>query len=184
MLADRGAVIIDTDEIAREVVEPGTAGHAAVVERFGPSIVQADGALDRAALARLVFSDAEALTDLNAIVHPAVRAAVIERLAELSGSDRVVVLVVPLLVESGAYQVDGVIVVDCSEDLAVSRLVNSRGMEEADARRRLAAQATRAERLTAADFVIHNDGSWEQLEAEVGRAWGWISGLVHRLDLS
>ncbi|MDQ3977963.1 MAG: dephospho-CoA kinase [Actinomycetota bacterium] len=179
MLADRGAVVIDTDVIAREVVAPGTPGYTAVVDRFGPSVVRPGGELDRSALARHVFSDEQALADLNAIVHPAVRASVGERLARLQETDHLVVLVVPLLVEVGvgAYDVSGVLVVDCAEEVAVARLVGARGMDEADARRRLATQASRSERLAAADFVVENDGSLEQLEAEVGRAWEWMRGL-------
>ena len=177
MLAARGATIVDTDKIARQVVEPGTPAHAAVVARFGTAVLHPDGTLNRQALADLVFADPEALAALNAIVHPAVRAVVADRVAAEADTDHVVVLVVPLLVESGAYHVAGVIVVDCAEDVAVARLVERRGMSEADARRRLAAQATRPRRLASADFVIQNDGSWEDLEAEVECAWTWITGL-------
>ncbi len=180
MLAQRGAVVVDTDQIARQVVEPGTPAYSEVVARFGPEVVRADGTLDRKALADVVFEDRAALTDLNRIVHPAVRGVVAERLAEEADSDHVVVLVVPLLVESGAYDVAGVIVVDCSEEVAVARLVEHRGMEEGDVRRRLAAQASRSRRLAAADFLIQNDGSLEDLEAEVDAAWTWITGLKDR----
>jgi dephospho-CoA kinase len=184
MLARRGAVIVDTDHIAREVVEPGTPAYQAVVDRFGPQVVRADGSLDRKALADLVFEDPEALAALNRIVHPAVRAVVAERVAAEAATDHVVVLVVPLLVESGgAYDVAGVIVVDCAQEVAVTRLVG-RGMDEADARRRLAAQTTRARRLANADFVIVNDGSLEDLEAEVDAAWTWITGLRLRAGVA
>lgn len=173
MLADRGAVVVDTDVVAREVVAPGGPAHDAVVARFGRALVT-----DRRALARVVFSDPKALADLNAIVHPAVRQAVGRRLSELLGSAEVVVLAVPLLIETGGfYDVDAVVVVDCPEDLAVSRLVERRGMDEADVRRRVAAQASRTERIEAADYVVPNDLSLEDLEAEVDAAWEWIRSL-------
>jgi dephospho-CoA kinase len=176
LLAARGATIVDTDLVARSVVAPGGAVHDAVVARFGPSV-----AADRRALAHLVFSDPSALADLNAIVHPAVRDEVARRVAALSAAaTSVVVLDVPLLVETGGrdrYDVAAVLVVDCPEDVALARLVERRGMAEADARRRMAAQAPRPARLAAADFVVHNDGTLEQLAAEVDRAWEWIGAL-------
>ncbi len=177
MLAARGAVIVDADELARQVVEPGGAAYQGVVERFGPSVVRDDGTLDRPALAEIVFSDRAALGDLNALTHPAVRALIAERLAEQSAGDAVVVLVIPLLAESGRYPVAGVLVVDCPEEVAVRRLVEHRGMSEDAARRRLAAQARRADRLAIADHVIANDGSLDDLAVEVDRAWAWIEGL-------
>ena len=127
-----------------------------------------------------MFSDPEALADLNAIVHPAVRDEVARRVAELRerGAD-VVVLAVPLLVETGgAYSVDGVVVVDCPEELAVTRLVEQRGMNEVDVLRRMAAQASREERTAAADLIIHNDGSLDDLRAQVDETWEWIQQLV------
>jgi dephospho-CoA kinase len=179
LLAARGAVVVDTDVIARHVVEPGAAAYDAVVSRFGPSVVAPDGALDRRALADLVFEDLAALADLNAIVHPAVRAEVARRLAEEAEADpdAVIVLVVPLLVEAGTYDVAGVIVVDCPEDIAVRRLVEGRGMGEADARRRIAAQATREERRGHADLVLDNGGTLAELAAQVAWAWDWINLL-------
>ena len=182
MLAERGAVVLDADRIAREVVEPGTPGFAAVVARFGADVVAAGGQLDRRALADLVFADPEALVALNAIVHPAVRAVVAERLAAEATTDNVVILEVPLLVESGAYDVAGVIVVDSPDEVAVARKVASSGLEEADVRRRRAAQATRERRLAAADFVIDNAGSLADLRREVERAWSWIADLKRRLE--
>ncbi|MEA2705111.1 MAG: dephospho-CoA kinase [Actinomycetota bacterium] len=175
LLAGRGAVIVDTDVVARSVVAPGGSAHDAMVARFGAAL-----AADRRALAGVVFSDPAALADLNAIVHPAVRDDVARRLASLDAATQVVVLDVPLLVESGGrdhYGVAGVLVVDCPEEVAVARLVDQRGMDEADARRRMAAQASRAERLAAADFVIHNEAGLDQLAAEVDAAWEWIQRL-------
>ncbi|MDQ4133532.1 MAG: dephospho-CoA kinase [Actinomycetota bacterium] len=184
LFSKRGAVVIDADDLAREVVEPGEPGYAAVVERFGPSVVAADGRLDRKALADIVFSDPSARADLEAIVHPAVARLRDRYLAELvrDGSDRVVVVVIPLLVEVGWDGADAVVVVDCAEEVAVRRLVERRGMDEADVRRRLAAQATREQRLARADWVIHNDGTPEDLAAEVDRAWEWITTTIRSGD--
>ena len=172
MLAERGAVVVDADHLAREAVAVGTDGYRAVVDRFGSEIVAGDGTLDRRALAGVVFDDPAALADLNAIVHPAVRAAIAERVAELAGTDAVVVLEIPLLVESGrSYGASRVIVVDCPEDVAVRRLGQARGMDEADARRRIAAQVSRAERLAAADVVIDNAGPLDDLGPQVDALW-------------
>ena len=177
LFLERGAVVIDADDLAREVVEPREPAYAAVVERFGPSVVAADGRLDRRALAEIVFSDPAARADLEAVVHPAVAAARDRRLAQLAGTDRIVVAVVPLLVEVGWDDADAVVVVDCPEEVAVRRLVEGRGMEEADVRRRMAAQAARAERLARADLVITNDGTPADLAAEVDRAWERIQAI-------
>lgn len=180
LLVERGAVLVDADQLAREVVEPGTDGFARVVERFGPEVVQADGRLDRGKLASVVFVDAEARRELNAIVHPAVAARMAERLSALRQADDVVVLDIPLLVEGGArdrYPVAGVLVIDSPVDLAIERLVAGRGMDRADAERRVAAQASRAERLASADYVIVNMGTLDELAAMVDRAWSWMQGL-------
>lgn len=172
MLAGRGATVVDADQLARRVVEPGTPGHRAVVDRFGAGVVAGGGSIDRTALAALVFDDPAALADLNAIVHPAVRAAIADRVAELASTDAVVVLEIPLLVESGrSYGASTVVVVDCPEDVALRRLVEERGMDAADARRRMAAQASRAERLAAADVVLDNSGSRADLERQVEALW-------------
>ena len=172
ILAQRGAIVVDADRLARQAVAVGTDGYRAVLDRFGPEVVGGDGTLDRRALAGVVFDDPAALADLNAIVHPPVRAAIAERVAELAGTDAVVVLEIPLLVESGrSYGASKVIVVDCPEDVAVRRLVEHRGMDEADARRRIAAQVSRAERLAAADIVIDNAGSVDDLRRRVDAVW-------------
>lgn len=174
LLAERGAVIVDADAITREVQEPGTEVFQIIVDRFGPGVVARDGSLDRKALAAIVFSDPEALAALNAIVHPAVGAAVVRRLQEEAGTDHVVVLDVPLLVESSRMPTERLIVVDCPQDVAVRRLVERRGFTEEDARARMAAQASREERRARADFVIDNAGSLEDLRAQVDTAWVWI----------
>jgi dephospho-CoA kinase len=170
-LAAKGAVVIDADAIHRENMAPGGRVHDAVRERFGT--------VDRPALAAIVFNDADALNDLNALTHPAVGAVIAERLAAEAATDHVVVLDIPLLVEStgSGYPLAGVIVVDAPVEAAVARLVSQRGMSEEDARARIAAQATRQERLARADFVVDNAGSLEQLGAEVDRCWEWIESL-------
>jgi dephospho-CoA kinase len=170
-LATYGAVLIDADRIAREVVEPGTPGLAAVVAEFGPGILDSDGALDRPRLGAIVFADEERRRALNAIVHPLVR----DRSAELeraAGDDAIVVQDVPLLVEGGMMShFDVVLVVDASPATQLDRLVRLRGMTEEDARGRMAAQATREQRLAVADVVIDNDGSRESLEPRVRAVW-------------
>jgi dephospho-CoA kinase len=177
-LAGKGAVVVDADAIVREVQQPGTPVFAAMVERFGPDIVAADGSLDRAAVADRVFGDPDALADLNGIVHPAVGAEIARRMAELEPTDEVVVLDVPLLVESArAYPVAGLLVVDVDPEIAVKRLVGQRGMREADVRARMPKQATREERLARADRVIDNSGTLADLEAQVDEAWRWIETL-------
>lgn len=177
LLAQRGAVIIDADAITREVQQPGTEVFEAMVARFGPGIVGADGALDRPAVADIVFADPEALQDLNAIVHPAVGAETARRLLEQSETDNLVVLDIPLLVESGGREVAGIVVVDVDPEVAVERLVAHRGMREADVRARMSRQATRAERLAKADVVIDNSGTPEDLVRAVDAAWPRIVAL-------
>jgi dephospho-CoA kinase len=170
LLAERGAVVVDADRIAREVVEPGTPGLAAVVEAFGEGVRTADGALDRPALAAVVFADPEQRRRLDAIVHPLVRARAAEQIAALPG-DAVVVQDVPLLVETGqASSYDLVLVVEAAEDRRVPRLV-ARGLAEDDARARIAAQASDDQRRAVADVVLRNDGTPEQLRAQVDRFW-------------
>jgi dephospho-CoA kinase len=195
LLDEYGAVIVDADKIAREVVEPGTPGLAAVVAEFGEEILAPDGSLDRPKLGSIVFADADRLAALNAIVHPLVgeRSAELERHAEEAeateaagraadaaqaghGSGRngggVIVHDVPLLTENGlAPLYDLVLVVDASPKTQLDRLVRLRGMTEQEAASRMAAQATREERLATADIVIGNDGTLEELEARVREVW-------------
>ncbi|MFD4399775.1 dephospho-CoA kinase [Kitasatospora sp. NPDC058397] len=171
LLAAHGAVIVDSDVIAREVVAPGTDGLAAVAAEFGPQVLREDGALDRPALGAIVFADPARLQALNAIVHPLVRA----RSAELEAAaapDAVVVHDVPLLAENGlAPLYDLVVVVDAADDVRVERLVRLRGMAEEEARARMAAQASRADRLAIADVVIDNGGPLEALAPRVDEVW-------------
>ncbi|MEZ0067659.1 dephospho-CoA kinase [Streptacidiphilus sp. MAP12-20] len=170
-LAALGAVVVDADLIAREVVAPGTPGLAAVVAEFGPEVLAADGSLDRPRLGAVVFADPARLAALNAIVHPLVgrRSAELEAAA---GPDAVVVHDVPLLAENGlAPFYDLVVVVDAADETRVRRLVELRGMTEQDARARMAAQASRADRLAVADLVIDNDGPLDRLEPQVREVW-------------
>jgi dephospho-CoA kinase len=177
-LAARGAVVVDADAITRELQQPDTLVFTAMVERFGPGIVAADGTLDRDAVADIVFADPAALSDLNHIVHPAVGAEISRRMQELAETDAVVVLDVPLLVESpNRMPMAGVLVVDVDPEVAVRRLVEQRGMREADARARMANQADRDERRARADRVIDNSGTLADLDDQVEAAWDWIATL-------
>ena len=169
-LAARGAVVIDADVLAREVVEPGTEGLAAVVERFGGSVLHA-GRLDRARLGQIVFADLESRRDLERIVHPAVRARAAE-LEQAAPPDAVVVHVIPLLVETGQQdRFDVVIVVDVDPETQLARLVARDGLDAADAQARLAAQASREQRRAVADIVIDNGGSVTDLKAQIVPLW-------------
>jgi dephospho-CoA kinase len=171
LLASYGAVVVDSDLIAREVVAPGTPGLAAVVAEFGGGVLLPDGALDRPKLGGIVFADPARLAALNAIVHPLVRG----RSAELEsavGAGDVVVHDVPLLAENGlAALYDLVVVVDAADGTRLGRLVELRGMAEAEARARMAAQSSREDRLAVADLVIDNDGPLELLEPQVRALW-------------
>lgn len=176
-LAERGAVIIDADAIAREVQQPGSPVLDELVARFGPEVLAEDGSLDRPALARIAFADAEALAALNEIVHPAIGREVNRRILEQRETDNVVVLDIPLLVENPREGLQGTIVVDVPEEVQVERLVRFRGFDEADARARIARQATREQRLARADVVIDNSGAPEDLEPQIERLWAWLTSL-------
>jgi dephospho-CoA kinase len=176
-LAARGATVIDADAVIRELQQPGQPVFEAMVVRFGDGIVAADGTLDRQAVAAVVFSDPAALQDLNAITHPAVGAEIAARMEAARGTDQVVILDIPLLVEGGRRTTGGILVVDCPVEVAVERLVTQRGMAEADARARIANQASREDRLAKADFVIDNGGPPDALPPQIDAAWSWIEGL-------
>jgi dephospho-CoA kinase len=182
LLAAHGAVVIDADRLAREVVEPGTPGLAEVVEAFGPGVLAADGSLDRGALGQRVFGDDDARRRLEAIIHPRVRARAAE-LEAAAGADAVVVHDIPLLVETGqAGSFDGIIVVDVPVEIQVLRLVDQRGMSEAEARSRIAAQAPREQRAGAADWIVDNTGSLAGLEAAVARVWKELTARRDKLE--
>ncbi|MBV9951285.1 MAG: dephospho-CoA kinase [Acidimicrobiia bacterium] len=177
LLSEQGAVIIDADAIVHELQAPGQPVLAAMVERFGEGILLPDGRLDRQAVADLVFGDDEALADLGRIVHPAVGEEIARRMAAEADTDHVVILDVPLLVESGRKDMAALIVVDVDPDVAVARLVEQRGMTEADARARIARQASREERLAGADHVIDNHGDRDALRRRVLEVWDQLTSL-------
>ena len=177
LLARHGAVIVDADILAREVVGLGTPGLARVIARFGPGVVAADGTLDRTAMGEIVFADPGARADLESIIHPEVRRRAAE-LEQQAARDAVVVHVIPLLVETGqAGLFDLVVVVDCDPADQAARLMVRNGLTREQAAARLAAQATRGQRLAAAGLVIHNDGSFADLDAAVTAAWPEIAGV-------
>ncbi|AKZ55128.1 Dephospho-CoA kinase [Streptomyces ambofaciens ATCC 23877] len=179
LLVEHGAVLIDADRIAREVVAPGTPGLAAVVEAFGEGVLTEDGSLDRPKLGSIVFADPEKLAALNSIVHPLVgeRSRALE---EAAAEDAVVVHDVPLLTENGlAPLYDVVVVVDADPATQLDRLVRLRGMTEQDARARMAAQATREQRREIADVVIDNDVPLDELRARVSEVWAELSRGAH-----
>ena len=169
-----GAVIIDADALAREVVEPGTPGLAAVLAEFGPDVEAADGSLDRDALAAKVFGDDAARARLNGIVHPLIgeRVAELMAAAEANSPDGVVINDVPLIVEAGvADRYAAVIVVDAPVETQLERLTRLRGMAAEAAQARIEVQASREQRLAIADYVITNDGDLDSLQAQVDRVW-------------
>lgn len=176
-LAARGAVILDADAITRDVQRPGSPVIEELVTAFGPSIVDDSGALIRQALADIVFTDADALKKLNAIVHPAVGREMNRRMIEQRTTGNIVVLDIPLLTENPREGLQGRVVVDVPMETQVRRLVDFRGFDETDARARIARQASREQRLAAADFVIDNSGTPEDLDPQIDRLWEWLSGL-------
>lgn len=177
-LAERGAEVVDADAITRALQQPGEPVFEAMVERWGEGILAPDGSLHRAAVAAIVFADAEERKALEAIVHPAVRAEMQARMEASSSTDRVVVLDIPLLAEGGNRRgTSAVIVVDCPVEVAIDRLVAHRGFDSADAAARIATQASREERLALADFVIDNGRDLDHLEREVERCWTWLQTL-------
>ena len=175
-LARRGAIIIDSDILAREVVEPGTPGLRAIVERFGEDILNGDGTLDRARLGGIIFSNDEARADLNAIVHPLVRKRS-DELAAQAPDDAVVIHVIPLLVETGLNRTfDGIIVVDVPASTQVRRLMRRNSLEMDDAWARVRAQASRQDRVEVADWVIDNSGDEASTLRQVDDLWRELSG--------
>jgi dephospho-CoA kinase len=174
-LAARGAVIVDADAIVHELQRAGSPLLDRLAERFGATIIRPDGELDRAGLAAIAFADDAALADLNTIVHPAVREEIARRIDAERASDRVVVVDTPLLTVTAEHSFDAVVVVDVPVDTAVERLVRFRGMDEADARARVAKQITREERVALADRVIDNSGDLAALEAQLDELWSWLT---------
>ena len=186
-LVERGAILIDADQIVRNLQRPGEPVFEAMVQRWGQAIVSADGTLDRAAVAEAVFNDADELAALNAIVHPAVGTEMVRRRAEAAAESpgAVVVLDIPLLVRPDNEPIAeryrglaGVVVVDADPEIAVQRLVAQRGLSDQDARARIARQAHRDARLAVADFVINNDGTLADLEPQIDACYRWAESLA------
>lgn len=188
LLADRGAVIIDADAIVHHLQRPGELVFDAMVAQWGSTIVREDGTLDRAAVASIVFSDSAELDRLNGIVHPAVAGETTRQLAALDEADdgdtSIVIHDIPLLIWPGGELLTsrdhtawvGIVVVDTPEDAAVDRIMADRGMEREEIQSRMAAQATRQDRRSVADFIIDNSGDFEALSVEVDRCWTWMNG--------
>ncbi|KDP90058.1 MULTISPECIES: dephospho-CoA kinase [Clavibacter] len=180
-LAELGAVRIDADRLAREVVEPGTPALAEIARRFGPGVIAADGSLDRPALGAIVFQDPDARRDLEAITHPAVRALSAARMSAAgeADADAVIVYDIPLLVESGRVdEFDRIIVIHAPREERIRRLVELRGMSPEEAERRIASQATDEQRLAVADEVVDSGNSLASTLAQTDRLWANLSGAV------
>ena len=176
LLEKRGAVVFDADLLAREAVEPGTPGHAAVIERFGADVLAPGGELDREALASIVFADPAARRDLEQIVHPEVRRLFAEGSEAYRDTDRVVVFSAPLLVETGMHTAfEVLVVVSATVATQIERLMHQRGMSEPSIRARIDAQAPLEDKAAAADFLVDNEGSLDELESQVDRLWNDLS---------
>jgi dephospho-CoA kinase len=175
-LAERGAAVVDADQISRQILEPDGAAYQSVVDRFGPTVVRADRSINRPALAAIVFDDQDALSDLNGLTHPVIGQIMADEAETLGADHDVVVLDVALLsiVITEQFQLDAIVVVDTPEDVAVARLVSQRGFTEADAWARVAAQISRDDRRRVADLVLDNSNGLVALEAEIDRLWAWM----------
>ena len=176
LFARKGAIIIDGDGIAKQLQQKGSATLQKMVDEFGDILLET-GELDRAKVAQLVFGDADRLKRLNAIMHPAISAEILRQIEANTATDNVVVLDMPLLVENPREGMSGLVVVDVDPEVAISRLVQFRNMNEDDARRRMASQASREDRLKVADRVIDNSGSPDALDAQVDEVWDWFATL-------
>ena len=176
LFARKGAIIIDGDGIAKKLQQKGSATLQKIVDEFGDILLE-NGELDRAKVAQLVFGDADLLKRLNAIMHPAISKEILRQIEANSTTDNVVVLDMPLLVENPREGLSGLVVVDVDPEVAITRLVQFRNMNEDDARRRMASQASREDRLKVADRVIDNSGSPDALDAQVDEVWDWFATL-------
>ncbi|HXP32743.1 MAG TPA: dephospho-CoA kinase [Acidimicrobiales bacterium] len=176
LLVERGAVLIDADRVARQVVEPGGPAYQPLIDRFGPGIVAADGTIDRQALAAVAFADEESRLALNAITHPAIGIAMIEARDALADTDAIVIMAIPLLkaAHRETVRLHKVVVVDCPTDVALERLLAQRGFDRADAEARIRSQISREERVKEADYVLDNSGDRNALAREVGALWDWL----------
>jgi dephospho-CoA kinase len=175
-LVERGAVLIDADQVARDVVAPGGPAYQPLVERFGRGILAPDGTIDRKALAAVAFADEETRLALNAITHPAIGVAMIEARDALADTDKIVVLAIPLLTAAhrDTVRLHKVVVVDCPTDVALERLLSRRGFDRADAAARIRSQISREERVKEADYVLDNSGGLDALDAQVATLWEWL----------
>ncbi len=176
LFARKGAIIIDGDGIAKQLQQKGSATLQKMVYEFGDILLE-NGELDRAKVAQLVFGDADLLKRLNAIMHPAISKEILRQIEANLTTDNVVVLDMPLLVENPREGLSGLVVVDVDPEVAITRLVQFRNMNEDDARRRMASQASREDRLKVADRVIDNSGSPDALDAQVDEVWDWFATL-------
>jgi dephospho-CoA kinase len=176
LLVARGAVLIDADQVARDVVAPGGPAYQPLIDHFGRRILDTDGTIDRKALAAVAFADEETRQELNAITHPAIGIAMIEARDALEGTDDIVILAIPLLtaVHRETVKLDRVVVVDCPTDVALERLLTQRGFDRADAEARIRSQVSREERTKEADYVLDNSGDRSALESAVGELWTWL----------
>ncbi|MDX1511226.1 MAG: dephospho-CoA kinase [Nitriliruptorales bacterium] len=178
LLAARGAVVIDADLVAREVVQPGEPALDEIVTRFGRDVLDGEGRLDRPALAAIVFGDDDARRDLEAITHPRIGERILARIAEVAGrehidgEDHIIIVEHPLLIENGqAANYETLVVVLADEEVRLARLTGERGMDEEDARARMRAQATDEERRRAATHVVENNGTTAELQRRVDEVW-------------
>jgi dephospho-CoA kinase len=180
LLVERGALLIDADQVARDVVAPGGPAYQPLVDRFGTEILDADGTIDRKALAALAFANEENRLALNAITHPAIGIAMIEARDALAETDHIVVLAIPLLtaLHRETVKLHKVVVVDCPTDVALERLLSQRGFDRADAEARIQAQISREERVKEADYVLDNSGDREALAGEVATLWDWLQAAA------
>jgi dephospho-CoA kinase len=176
LLVAKGAILIDADQVARDVVAPGGPAYQPLIDRFGAGIVADDGAIDRPALAAVAFADDEARAALNAITHPAIGIAMIQARDALEGTDHIVVLAIPLLtaLHRETVKLRLVVVVDCPTEIALERLLTQRGMDRTDAEARIRAQISREERVKGADYVLDNSGDRASLETAVNALWDWL----------
>ncbi len=176
LLVERGAVLIDADQVARDVVAPGGPAYQPLIDRFGRGILRADGTIDRKALAALAFANEETRQELNAMTHPAIGIAMIQARDALAETDDIVVLAIPLLtaLHRETVKLDKVVVVDTPTDVALERLLSQRGFDRADAEARIRSQISRQERVQEADYVLDNAGDRAALEAAVADLWDWL----------
>jgi dephospho-CoA kinase len=180
LLVEHGAALVDADQVAREVVEPGGPAYQPLVDRFGTSILDESGRIDRPSLAAIAFGDPKALADLNAITHPAIGVEMLARRDRFAGPGKVVVMDIPLLraEHRDLLSLTAVVVVDAPPEVALARLIEQRQMGKEDARARMAAQPDRATRLEGADFVVDNSGDSARLGAEVDQLWARLGELA------